>query len=58
MSVYIVRAKDNPIDDEVNKMGKIRNLEYEKKFRAYLFSFDYETHKQICKNINVNHKGD
>ena len=30
-----------------------RNLEYEKKFRAYLFSFDFETHKEICKNINV-----
>ena len=29
-------------------MDKKRNLEYEKKFRAYLFSFDFETHKQIC----------
>lgn len=33
-----------------------RNLEYKKKFRKYLFSFDFETHKEICKNINVNHK--
>lgn len=32
---------------------KRRNLEYEKKFRKYLFSFDFETHKEICKNINV-----
>jgi len=32
---------------------KTRNLIYEKKFRAYLFSFDFETHKEICKNINV-----
>ena len=32
---------------------KKRNLEYEKKFRAYLFSFDGETHKEICKHINV-----
>ena len=34
---------------------KKRNLEYEKKFRAYLFSFDFEKHKEICKNINVKH---
>jgi len=32
---------------------KCRNLEYEKKFRAYLFKFNFETHKKICKNINV-----
>ena len=32
---------------------KKRNLEYEKKFRAYLFSMDFETHKKICENINV-----
>jgi hypothetical protein len=32
---------------------KKRNLEYEEKFRAYLFSFNFETHKEICKNINV-----
>ena len=30
-----------------------RNLEYEKKFKTYLFKFDFETHKAICKNINV-----
>ena len=34
-------------------MDKKRNLEYEKKFRAYLFSFDFEIHKQICINLNV-----
>jgi hypothetical protein len=32
---------------------KQRNLSYEDKFRKYLFSFDLETHKEICKNINV-----
>ena len=32
---------------------KERNLTYEKKVRAYLFSFDFETHKQICENLNV-----
>ena len=37
-------------------MIKKRNLEYENKFRKYLFSFDFETHKGICKNINVNFK--
>ena len=35
---------------------KERNLDYEKKFRAYLFSFDLETHKKICENINVRYK--
>jgi hypothetical protein len=34
---------------------KERSLDYENKFRRYLFSFDFETHKEICKNINVNH---
>jgi len=34
---------------------KERNLEYENKFRAYLFSMDFKTHKEICKNINVKH---
>lgn len=34
-------------------MMKKRNLEYEKKFRKYLFSFDYETHKKIAENINL-----
>lgn len=33
--------------------AKTRSLEYENKFMKYLFSFDYETHKDICKNINV-----
>ena len=32
---------------------KKRNLDYEKRFSAYLFSFDFETHKKICKHINV-----
>ena len=35
---------------------KQRNKKYEQKFRAYLFSFDLETHKAICDNINVKHK--
>jgi hypothetical protein len=30
-----------------------RNLEYENKFRAYLFKGDWERQKEICKNINV-----
>lgn len=32
---------------------KQRSLEYEKRFRKYLFSFDFETHKEICKNIGL-----
>ena len=32
---------------------KKRCLEYEEKFRKYIFSFDFETHKKICKNLNV-----
>jgi len=32
---------------------KKRSLKYEQKFRKYLYSFDFETHKRICKNINV-----
>ena len=32
---------------------KTRSLDYEKKFRKYLFSFDLNTHKRICKDINV-----
>jgi len=32
---------------------KKRSLEYEKRFRKYIYSFDLETHKEICKNINV-----
>lgn len=35
---------------------KQRNLTYEEKFRAYLYGFDFETHRKICKNINVNCK--
>ena len=35
--------------DERNK----RNLEYEKKFRHYLFKGNFERHKEICKNLNV-----
>ena len=34
---------------------KERNLSYEQKFRKYLFSFDFETHKEICNNLNVRH---
>jgi hypothetical protein len=36
-------------------MSKKRNLDYEKKFRTYLYSFDFETHKKICLNVNVKH---
>ena len=32
---------------------KQRSLKYENKFRAYLFSFSFEEHKNICANINV-----
>ncbi len=32
---------------------KQRNLKYEQKFKTYLFSFDLNTHKEICKTINV-----
>ena len=32
---------------------KERSLEYEKKFRAYLYSRDWESHKKIAKHINV-----
>jgi len=41
------------IDKE--RVMKKRNLEYEAKFRKYLFSFNFENHKDICKNINVRH---
>ena len=34
-------------------MNKKRNLEYERRFRAYLFSGDWTRHTEICKNINV-----
>jgi len=30
-----------------------RNLEHEKKIRAYLFKGNFERHKKICKNLNV-----
>ena len=43
------------IMNEGEKM-KGRNLDYEKKFRAYLFKGDLERHKAICKNINVEFK--
>lgn len=32
---------------------KERSLNYEKRFKKYLFSFNWETHKKICENINV-----
>ena len=32
---------------------KERNLNHEKRIRSYLFSFDFETHKAICQNLNV-----
>lgn len=32
---------------------KKRNIAYENKFRAYLFSGDIDRYRQICKNINV-----
>lgn len=32
---------------------KKRSLNYENKFRKYLYSFSYEEYKEICKNINV-----
>ncbi|MHA1755891.1 MAG: hypothetical protein ACTSVV_03910 [Promethearchaeota archaeon] len=34
-------------------MEKLRNLSYEKQFRAYLFKGDIKRYKEICKNINV-----
>ena len=38
--------------DEVQKM-KERSIKYEEKFRKYLFSFDYETHKKILEVIGL-----
>lgn len=32
---------------------KTRNEAYEKKFRKYLFSFDFETHKAIIESIGL-----
>ena len=32
---------------------KERNLEYEKKFRSYLFKGDYDRFLEIIKNLNV-----
>lgn len=32
---------------------KKRNLDYEEKFRTYLFNGDIDRYKEICKNINV-----
>ena len=34
-------------------MAKKRNMDYENKFRAYLYSGDIERFGEICKNINV-----
>ncbi len=36
-------------------MNKERNLKYELRFRKYLYSFDFDKHKDICKNINLKH---
>ena len=36
---------------------KKRSLDYENKFKKYLFSFDFETHKEICNEINVKWRG-
>lgn len=35
---------------------KERCLKYEKGFRKYLFSFNYETHKKILENIGLKKK--
>jgi len=35
---------------------KERNIEYENKFKKYLYGFDFETYKQICENIEVKPK--
>ena len=35
---------------------KERSLKYEQKFIKYLYSFDFETFKKICKDLNVNPK--
>ena len=32
---------------------KNRNLEYEKKFKAYLFKGDLERFKSICKDVGI-----
>lgn len=37
---------------EIKRMNE-RDLEYEKKFKAYLFRGDWNRHKEICNNINV-----
>ena len=34
---------------------KERNLQYELNFRKYIYSFDLDTHKKICENINLKH---
>lgn len=34
-------------------MNKKRCLDYEKKFKSYLFSFDYKTHLEIIKNVGL-----
>ncbi len=35
---------------------KERNIEYENKFKKYLYSFDFEIYKQICEKIEVKPK--
>jgi hypothetical protein len=32
---------------------KQRSLKYEQKFKKYLFSFDYDTFKEICLSLNT-----
>lgn len=34
---------------------KVRSLEYERRFRKYLFSFSFEDHKKICESIGLRH---
>ena len=38
------------------KKIKKRCLSYEMKFRKYIYSFDLDTHKKICENINLSRK--
>ena len=37
------------MEDKRNK----RNLDYEKKFRKYLYKGNIDRFKEICKNLNV-----
>ena len=34
---------------------KERSLLYELKFKRYIYSFDFKTHKEICENIQLRH---